>query len=172
MAAKRRNLFLYLTLVCFFGLIAIFIVDGYMGIYDTLKITAGEQSQTIEPDQWLRQEKFGARGVSVNWEEKAFFSYEVDNRRFSSYTADIEVSVWHSQEKVRDLLSRPMSVAAFDKGQLEWTMDTAELLPSAPAPEQRYEYTVIIKRGEIERRIIVYVNDIAYLPKVVPAPPR
>ncbi|MFC2016840.1 hypothetical protein ACFLUD_00320 [Chloroflexota bacterium] len=172
MAAKRRNLFLYLTLACFFGLIAIFIVDGYLGIYDTLEITAGEQPQTIEPDEWLRQEKFGVRGVSVNREEKAFFRYEVDNRRFSSYTVDVEVSVWHSQEKVRDLLAQQMQITAFDKRQLEWTMDTAELLPSTPAPEQRYEYTVIIKRGEIERRIIVYINDAAYLPKEVPAPPR
>jgi len=46
----RRYLFLYLTLACFFGLVAIFIVDGYIGIYDTLYITAGEREQTIEAD--------------------------------------------------------------------------------------------------------------------------
>ena len=153
MAAKRRNLFLYLTLACFFGLIAIFVVDGYMGIYDTIYITAGEREQTIEPDSWLRPDKIRSSGV--NRGEKVFFRYEVDNRQFSSYTADIEVSVWHSQEKVRDLLLQQISVAAFDKGQLEWTMDTAELLPGDIPPEQSYEYTVIIKRGEIERRIIV-----------------
>ncbi len=158
MATKRRNLFLYLTLACFFGLIAIFIVDGYMGIYDSLEITAGEQPQTIETDEWLRQEKFGVRGVWVNWDEKTFFDYEVDNRRFSSYTADIEVSVWHSQEKVRDLISQQISVDAFDKEQLEWVIDTTELLPENLPPEQRYEFTVIIKRGEIERKIIVDIN--------------
>ncbi len=140
----RKQLFLYLTLACFFGLIAIFIVDGYMGIYDSLEITAGEQPQTIEADEWLRQEKFGVREVRANWEEKIFFRYEIDNRQFSSYTADIEVSVWHSQEKVRDLISQQLSVAAFDKGQLEWVMDTAGLIPEGIPPEQRYEYTVII----------------------------
>ena len=170
MARKRRNLFLYLTLVCFLGLIAIFIVDGYMGIYDTIHITAGEQEQEIEPDVWLRQDRYWSTGV--NWGEKAFFRYEVDNRQFSSYTADIEVSVWRSQEKVRDLTSEQVSIPAFDKGQVEWVMDTKELLPGDTPPEQRYEYTVNIKMGEVERKIIVYINYPAYPSKSIPVPPR
>ena len=170
----RKQLFLYLTLACFFGLIAIFIVDGYMGIYDTLEIKAGEQPQTIEADEWLRQEKFGVRGVGVNWDEKIFFDYEVDNRRFSSYSAEIEVSVWHSQEKIYDLVSQHMQIGAFDKEQLEWVLDTAEFLPSDVPPEQSYEFTVIIKRGQVERNLIVYVNPSAYSSgaKVVPLLPR
>ena len=64
MAAKRRNLFLYLTLVCFLGLIAIFIVDGYMGVYDTVYITAGEREQKIESDVWRRGDKFWSSGVN------------------------------------------------------------------------------------------------------------
>jgi len=170
MATKRRNLFLYLTLACFFGLVAIFIVDGYLGIYDTVYVTAGEREEKIEPDFWLRQDWVWS--VRTNWGEKAFFRYEVDNRQFSSYTADIAVSVWHSQEKVRDLLSQQISVAAFDKGQLEWVMDTAELLPGDIPPEQGYQYSVIIKRGEIERKIIISINPSTYPPKVAPAPPR
>ena len=80
--------------------------NGHLGIYDTVYIIAGEQEEKIEPDFWLRQEKFGARGVGVSQGEKVFFSSEVDNRRFSSYTVDVEVSVWRSQEKVRDLISQ------------------------------------------------------------------
>ncbi len=170
MTTKRRNLFLYLTLACFFGLIAIFIVDGYMGIYDTIYITAGEREQKIEPDFWLRQEWDWS--TNVNWDEKVFFDYDVDNRRFSTYSADIEVSVWRSQEKVLDLMSQPLSIAAFDKGRLEWVLDTAELLPESIPPEQGYEFTVIIKRGEIERRIIVYMTPVIYPPKPVLMPPR
>ena len=64
MAAKRRNLFLYLTLVCFFGLIAIFIIDGYMGIYDTVYITAGEREQKIESDVWRQGDKYWSAGVN------------------------------------------------------------------------------------------------------------
>ena len=161
---------MFLTLVCFLGLIAIFIVDGYMGIYDTLEITAGEQPQTIEPDEWLRQEKFGARGVGVNWGETASFRYEVDNRRFSRYRADIEVSLWRSQQKVGDLvIPQPVSIAAFDKEQLEWSINATELFPGDSPPEQIYEHTVIIKRGEVERKIIVYINPGIYPSKVVPA---
>jgi len=167
-----RNLFLYLDLACFVGLLAIFVVDGYLGIYDTVYIIAGEREEKIEPDSWLRQEKFGARGVGVSRDEKAFFRYEVDNRRFSRYMADIEVSVWHSQQKVRDLVSQPMSIAGFDKGELEWVIDTAELLPGDIPPEQSYEFTIIIKRGEIERNIIVYINPRAYPSKLVPVPSR
>ena len=170
MAAKRKYLYLYLTLVCFFGLIAIFIVDGYMGIYDTIYVTAGELEQEIEADTWLREDKFWSTGV--NRGEKAFFSYEVDNRQLSSYTADVEVSVWRSQEKVRDLISQQLVIAAFDKGQLEWVIDTAELLPGDIPPEQSYEYTVIIKRGDIERKIIMHINPTAYPIKTVPLPPR
>jgi hypothetical protein len=166
----RRYLFLYLTLACFFGLIAIFIVDGYIGIYDTLYITAGEREQKIEADFWQRQDKFWSTGV--NRGEKIFFRYEVDNRRFSSYTADIEASVWRSQEKIRDLISQPVSIAAFAKGQLEWEIDTVELLPGDIPPEQSYEFTVIIKRGEIERNIIVYTNPTPYPIKPAPIPPR
>ena len=171
MATKRRNLFLYLTLACFFGLIAIFIVDGYMGIYDILSITAGEHEQKIEADHWLRQDRFWS--TVTNRGDKVFFSYEVDNRQFSSYTADIEVSVWHSQEKVRDLLSQQIIISAFDKGQLEWVVDTAEFLPADIPPEQGYQYTVIIKRGKVERNIIVNINPSPYPQKFpLPAPAR
>jgi len=170
MARKRRNLYLYLTLACFFGLVAIFIVDGYMGIYDTVYVTGGEYEQKIEADFWMRADYPWSTGVNPG--EKVFFRYEVDNRLFSGYTADVEVSVWHGQEKVRDLVLQQILVAAFDKGQLEWVIDTTELLPSGIPPEQTYEFTVIIKRGEIERRIVVYVNPSAYLPKQVPVPPR
>ena len=169
MATKRKNLFLYLTLVCFFGLIAIFVVDGYMGIYDTTYITAGEREQKVEADTWLKSDSFWSAGI--NWGEKAFFRYEVANRQFSSYSADIEVSVWRMQEKVLDVLSQPITVDSFDKGQLEWVIDSAELLPESTAPEQSYEFTVVIKRGEAERRIIIYINPV-YPQKILPPAPR
>ena len=159
----RKNLFLYLTLACFVGLIAIFVVDGYFGVYDTLYVPMGEREEKIEADQWLQWSEWGR--AEVAWGEKAFFSYEVDNRQFSTYSANIAVSVWHSKEKVRDLISQEISIPAFDKGQLEWVVDTTGLLPGG-APEQGYEFTVIIKRGEIEREIIVYMYPLPA--KIVP----
>lgn len=156
MAKKRKGLFLYLTLACFLGLIAIFIADGYLGIYDTIYIIAGEREEKVEPDFWLQQDMSYSAGV--NWDEKALFTYEVDNRLFSSYSTDIDVSLWHSQEKVADLLSQQLTLGAFDKEQLEWVVDTTEFEPNDIPQKQGYQYSLIIKRGEIERRIILYIG--------------
>lgn len=162
MAKKRRNLFLYLTLACFLGLIVIFVADGYMGVYDTFYLTTGEYEQKIGSESWLRQDRY--MSVGADWGDKIFFRYELDNRRFSRYETDIDVSVWRSQEKVSDLLSQQISVNGFKNSRTEWIVDTAELLPADASPEQRYQYTVIVKRGEIERRIIINTN---YVPKPV-----
>jgi hypothetical protein len=170
MAVKRRNLYLYLALVCFFGIIAIFIADGYMGVYDTVYVTVSEREWEIESDVWQRDDPYWSRGLTRG--EKAFIRYEVDNRQFSKYEADIEVSVWQMQEKVSDMLSRHVAIGAFDKTQIELTVDSAELVPQDAPPEQEFNYTLIIKRGEIERNIILYINPTPYpVIKTVPAPP-
>ena len=170
MAAKRRNIYLYLTLICFFGIIAIFIVDGYMGIYDTVYITAEEREQKIESDVWQRNDPYWPAGVTQG--EKAFIRYEVDNRQFSSYEANIQVSVWRMQEKVSDVLTQQVNIGAFSKAEIEWTVDSAELVPPDAQPDQRFDYTLTIKRGEIERNIILYINPTPYpVIKTVPAPP-
>jgi hypothetical protein len=49
-----------------------------------------------------------------------------------------------------------MQISPFAKGQLEWVVDTSELEPVPP--EEFVEYTVIIKRGELERRIILFFD--------------
>ena len=172
MSGKRRNLFLYLTTASFLGLIAIFIFDGYIGLYDTLRINAGEFEQKIEPDFWLQQDRYERLwSTGTNRGEAVFFRYEIDNRRFSSYQADIEVSVWHSQEKIQDLVSQQVTVPAFAKREIEWAIDTSELAPADAPLEQRYNYTVIIKSGEIERRTVLYINYPYQPPKPLPIPP-
>jgi hypothetical protein len=158
MTVKYKNLYLYLALACFLGVILIFIFDGYMGVYDTLTVKTGEFPQTIEPEQWAQRDRYWP--VSIDWGSKAAFSYEVENRWFSTYKADFEVSVWHEQEKVAVLLAQPISIASFDKGQLEWILNTAELVPPDLPPEQRYNFTVVIKRGDIERNILVHVSEV------------
>lgn len=146
----RRHLFLYLALVCFVGLIAIFIVDGYLGIYDTVYVTAGEYEQEIEPDQWLRYDRIWSTGVS--WGEKAFFHYEVDNRRFSTYSTTIKASVWKENEKITELLAEDKVVKPFDKATVAWTLDSKELESRGFSQGQ---YTVKIERDGVERKIIV-----------------
>ena len=87
--------------------------------------------------------------------------------------AGVEVTVWHEREQVTVLLAQPIEVASFDKGQLEWVLDTAALVPADVPPEQGYEFTIVIQRGEIERRFITHVRPSPWPPKVViPVPPR
>lgn len=169
---KHKNLYLYLALACFLGIVLIFVFDGYMGIYDTLQITSREFPQKIEADQWSQQVRYGyLPSTNVEWGGQVSFTYEVDNRQFSAYVADINVSVWHNQEKVRDLMVQRMSINPFDKGQLEWVVDTSELLPKDSPPEQGYQYTVVIKRGDLERKVIVNINPTLSPPKIaIPAP--
>ena len=168
MAVKHKNLYLYMALVCFVGIILVFVFDGYMGMYDSLVVKAGEDERRIEETNWERD----YWSAAVGWGEKAYFYYEVDNRRFSTYTADVEVSVWHSQEKVTDVPAPSLEIGAFDKQQVEWVLDTVELVPAEADPTQGYEFTVYINRGEVERKFIVHVRTSEYPVKVVPAPPR
>lgn len=146
----RRYLFLCLALACFIGLIAIFIVDGYLGIYDTLYVTAGEYEQKIEPDHWLRYDWIWSTGVS--WGEKVFFRYEVDNRHFSTYSTTIQASVWKENEQITELLAEDRVVKPFDKTTVEWILDSKELESSGFSEGQ---YTIKIERDGVERKIIV-----------------
>ena len=169
MAAKRKNLYLYLTLACFFGIIAIFIFDGYMGIYDTVYVTAEEREQRIESDVWQRSDPYWS-STSIQQGEKAFIRYEIDNRRFSSYEAGVDVSIWRMQEKVSDVISQQVTIESFSKAEIEWAIDSAELTPPDAEPEQRFDYTMTIKHGEFERNIILYINPSPYQIQPVPAP--
>lgn len=157
MITRRRLIYLYLALTCFVGFIIVFFVDGYMGVYDTLYMTAGEREQKVELHQWLRTG--GVWGGGARWGEKAFFCYEISNQKFSTYSADIEVSLWHDEELVRPLVSQHLQIGGFGKGTLEWMLDTVELLPDdAPPPRHSYnKYYILIKSGEMERKLKFYI---------------
>ena len=163
---KRRDIYLYLTLICFFAIIAIFVVDGYLGVYDTFRITAGERPQKIDPDYWLRPEAMTYE-TWVAWGEKVFFDYEIANHRLTGYTAEVNASVWRSQEKVRDLLTQPVTIPALSNAQMEWSIDTVELVPGGVTQGQSVQYSIRVKRDNIERRIILNIN-----PGSFPIPPK
>lgn len=163
----RRHLFLYLAIACFFGLLAIFVVDGYMGIYDTVRVTAGEHEQTIEADRWYRNRYQPSAGAT--WGGKVFFTYELENRRFSRYVTPIEASVWKEKEKIINLFSGESSVEPFGKVSVEWTLDSAELETRGFSPGQ---YTVKIVREGAERTILVYFNVSPNGAPIKPPPPR
>jgi hypothetical protein len=166
MRPVRKNLFLYLALACFLALIVIFVADGYIGIYDTIYATAGEQQQVIEPDFWLQPSSYEyPYYVSVEWGQKVFFRYEIDNRRFSSYSTVVGASVWQESEKLIDLFSEAKTIEPFDKVSVEWTLSTEDL--RQPVVGASNQYTVKISYGEVERNIVMDF----YYPQEYPVPP-
>jgi hypothetical protein len=154
---QHKNLYLGLTIAFFLAIIAIFIFDGYMGLYDTVTMTTQEREETIEPDYWLRDyyppSTWAEEGLDIN------FHYELDNRRFSTYSADIEVAIWFGEEKQDVLVSQAVAVGGFDKEELSWTVDTGALRPADIPETKDYEFSVIIKRDGVERRIRVHVSS-------------
>lgn len=170
MAVKRRYRFLYLAIACFAGLIAVFIVDGYLGIYDTVYITTGEYEQRIEPDWWRREETFWSTGA--RWGERVSFRYEIENHQFSTYSTLIQASVWKENERIIDLFSENRSVQPFGTVMVEWTLSSEELESAGFGIDGYADYTVKINRGDVERTIIVnfYYPEEGPYPK--PVPPR
>ena len=160
----RKNLFLYLAIVCFVALIAIFVVDGYLGIYDTLRVTAGEYPQTIEPDQWHRYRP----SPETTWGAKVFFTYDVENRQFSRHITPIYASVWQENERIFDLFSEEKSIKPFDQVTVDWVLDS-ERLKSLGFSEG--QYTVRINRDGVERKVRVDLH-IPNPAKLIPPPPR
>ncbi|MFC1968869.1 hypothetical protein ACFLVF_00040 [Chloroflexota bacterium] len=149
----RKTLYLYLAIACFLALLAIFVVDGYMGIYDTVKVTASESEQTIEPDTWVRQRHQPSVGAS--WGTKIFFTYKLENRRFSSYATPISASVWQEQKRIIDMLTEDTEVETFGEVSVEWVLDSSELESRGFTAGQ---YTVIINREGAERSILIHFN--------------
>jgi len=171
MATKRKRLFLYSAIACLVGIILIFVFDGYLGIYDTVHVTAGEQRREIGPDYWQDQRRGYAypEHIRAEWGEPVHFSYEIKNRRFSTYSATVEASVWKSNEKVIDLFRQDISLSSFDKITMEWTLPAGEL---ARAGMEISQYTVKINRGEVElgQGIVFRYPEEPLYPNKVPLP--
>jgi len=173
MAIRGRKLYLYLVLACFVGILAIFLVDAYLGVYDTLYITVQEREREVDPDYWQRSQvdERAYYSMGAEWGELVSFRYEIDSHRFSTYSTNVEASVWKSGEKIIELLNEDISIAAFDKLTVDWVLRAEEL------EEMGYgvgEYTIEIRRGEVERKIVLnyrYPTEPVYPEKIVPPPP-
>jgi hypothetical protein len=154
---KNKTLYLILAIACFIGIILIFFFDGYVGLYDTITMNSGEQSQTITFDQKYNsgQNNFIPQ-LYPNTSGTVSLSYEIDNRHFSAYRSDIVVSVWHNQVKVADVFTGVVDVGAFKKDTVQWNIDT-QLYISQNATDG-INYTLEIKRGDTLRKVIFYVT--------------
>ncbi len=172
MAIKQGKLFLYLAIACFIGIVGIFIFAGYLGTYDTVYVASREFEQIIGPDFWNQSVRYPyPYSVGARWGEPVHFRYEIDNRRFSTYTATVDVSLWKSNEKLIDLFNKNISINSFDKATVGWTLSPEDL---NRADLEAGQYTVKIKRGEVElgQGIILGFNLVepGYPIKPIPAP--
>jgi hypothetical protein len=169
---KRKYRYLYIAIACFVALVAIFVVDGYMGIYDTVYVTVREYTQEIEADYWLQEYSYytPAPGegdgvgvvyccVSATAGENIHFSYEIDNHEFSTYSANTSASIWQQNEKITELLSEDISVPSFGEAVVEWQLSTEDLENTefiGPTEQNQYaQCTLRINHGDVDRRIII-----------------
>lgn len=154
--AKRKTLYLILAVACFIGIILIFVIDGYMGLYDSLSMTSGELTQTISFEQWRDADtSYYSMYLHPSGTGTYSFSYELDNRRFGSCQDNIEVTAWKNQVKLRDILVTSADTGAFSKETIAWTIDPIDYID--PAATVQSQFTMVIKRGNIERRVIVSI---------------
>lgn len=173
--AKNKYIYLFLALICFVGIILIFVFDGYMGVYDSVVLDNGQFRQTITADQWQQQEKFGYyTSLSIDRSGSADITYTVENHRFSAYNADVSVSLYYGVDKLADLAAGRVSAGAFGKGDFTWVLDPSRFTPADYPTDQGYNVTMVISRGDLERRIQVYINPGPQIPKpviTIPPPP-
>ncbi len=168
--ARKNYLYLGLALACFLGIILIFVFDGYVGVYDSLVMDNGVFEQRVEGDQW-DTEMFGyLASVSTDGSDIEF-TYTVANHRFSAYEAPVAVTLWYDQDKIADLATATISTGAFASAELTWSIAAAEILPEGFPKDERYNTVMVITRGEIERRVRVYIEPSLIKEIIIPPPP-
>jgi len=62
-------------------------------------------------------------------------------------------------------------VAPFKKTVVDWTLRSEDMGESSPVSGEYREYTVRIRRGEIERKIILSYYPVQGYPEKGPSPP-
>jgi hypothetical protein len=171
MATKHKNIYLWLALICFLGIIFIFIFDGYMGVYDSLVTDNVQYRQTINAEMWDQQEQSGyINTMNVDRAGRIDFTYTIENHWFSEYNSMVSASVWSSQKKLGDLKTETIDIKPFNKSTIAWTLDASRFVPADLPSDQTYSMNVIIQRGDIERKLQIYVNPLTVGIKEIPVP--
>lgn len=152
---KAKYLYLGLALACFAGIVCIFIVDGYLGVYDILYIKHQEYELTIEFDSQRYHEIDGVyQGPQLVLGEPVSFRYRIDNRMFSPQDAQLIVSVWKGDSKLTTLLDKHVRIDSFSHAEVSWSLSYEELTDIDLTKEEYTNYTLKISFADKERRII------------------
>jgi hypothetical protein len=167
---KKNSLYLYLALVCFVGIILIFVFDGYVGVYDSLKMDNGRFTQTVAYGQWAEDDYDYVRMSSMERGERMECTYTVENHRFSTYEADVTISFLHNDEEIAPPIAPAFIAAPFDEDEFTWIMEGDAFVPADYPDEQSYSVTVVISRGEVRREVNISISGLPA--KIVPVPAR
>jgi hypothetical protein len=170
MATKHKNIYLWLGLICFLGIILIFVFDGFMGVYDSLLMNNLQYQETVTADQWAQREKFGSISINVEQAGKIEFTYTIENHWFSKYTSLVDVSMWYSDTKLKEIKTENVQIQPFGKGEVKWTLDAASLLPDNYPSNQNYNISLIISDGDIQRKVQIFIYPSVLGEKLIPSP--
>lgn len=167
-----RYLYLGLALACFAGILGIFIVDGYLGVYDILYVTYDEYERKIEFDsQWIPENEETYYGGEITFGKPAYFRYQIENRTFSSYEDQVTVSVWEGSNKLVELVDKQVKIASFSDAVVDWTL-TSDELAKGVISEEYSNYTLRISSSGRERKIIFGYRVRSTIPSPPPVPVR
>src|SRR3972149_3696929 len=143
-----RNVYLYLALACFLGIVLIFLFDGYLGVYDSLKADNGNYVQEIPTEQWQNPGRFGP-SFSMGIDEAGYlnFTYRVDNRRFTGYSEPVVVTATDTAGATTELLRENLTAGAFGQGEVTWTIRGSDVVPAGAAPTLTFHVRLTIQPG-------------------------
>ena len=167
-----KNLYLYLALVCFLGIVLIFFFDGYVGVYDSLKADNGTYVQEISAEQWQNPERYGPT-YSLGLDQNGYlaFTYRLENRRFGSLSDAVRVTVYDpTAGNVTEILINTLKIGMFGQGMVSWTLNGSDFVPEGTGVGVLPNLRMVIERGTVTREIAIYLNRNADAPKAIPAP--
>ncbi|MCJ7605187.1 MAG: hypothetical protein MUO19_04035 [Dehalococcoidales bacterium] len=173
MAGQRRNLYLYLALACFLGILLIFVFDGYMGVYDKLTADNGQYRQTFGGEQWDQPEDRGYLST-VNAERGGVidFTYGINNNRFTRYSNPVRVYLETSSNTTMELLNTDISAGAFGSDEIAWSLDPERWLPVDYPLDTQLRATMTIEHGNFTREITVSMARSSTKEVIIPPPSR
>jgi hypothetical protein len=138
-----------------------------MGVYDRLTMDNGQYLQKIEADQWSQERDDYRDSIRVERGNRVECTYTVENHRFSAYSADVEVFFLHNDEAISEPLAGVLEAKAFGEAEMKWVLDADAFVPADYPSEQNYNIKVLIKRGEVQREVIVNISGLPVKPVII-----
>ena len=159
MAIKRGSIWLYVSIAFFIGIVAVFFVDGYMGVYDTILINTPGNEYEIAPDFWQESRTANDRYYvgGIKQTDLLKFGLQIENRRFSDYQSNVKVSLWEGGREIKELFEQSDNIEVFQPSPLyEWELDTTDL--EVADTLNGTIYVIKIDRNGVERKITLRLD--------------